>query len=209
MIEKARGWNQRSIDKSLYFNGQPRGFDAYSLALGLTLDDFTGKRILDLGAGKEVQLSKDLADKALNTQIVEMSPDFIYSNTRRIARTSDSDAILLIGLGQSLPTRDESFDRVFGMHVMEHIDADAVFLKLIQESIRVLKPNGKACFGPIFYFWRQFIQTNSEFSQIFSNQKASFVETNIPETYGREPIYDGGMKYGYMTLTRLTITKIN
>jgi ubiquinone/menaquinone biosynthesis C-methylase UbiE len=208
MNQFERGWNHRSIDKSFYYNGQPRGFDAYSLALGLTLDDFTDKKVLDLGAGKEVQLSRDLVGKSLNTQIVEMSPDFIYSDIRRIARTSVPDATLLIGLGQSLPMRADSFDRIFGMHMMEHIDTDAVFLRLIQESIRVLKPNGKACFGPIFYFWRQFIHTNSEFSQIFLNQKASFIETNIPETYGREPIYNGGMKYGYMSLTRLTITKI-
>jgi SAM-dependent methyltransferase len=96
-------------------NVSAHGYDEY--ALEIIKDNHDGL-ILDCGSGKR----SDYLDNVVNFEIVP------YESTD------------VIGLGERLPFRDDSFDAVFSLNVLEHVKDPFTCAK---EIARVLKPAGK------------------------------------------------------------------
>jgi SAM-dependent methyltransferase len=91
--------------------------------------------VLDLGAGRD-HLKKQYS--IFSTYWISLDYD-----TR-------SETIDVNGDGQLLPFKDNLFDTVISIDVLEHV-ADPS--KFISEIYRVLKPNGKVILSTPFFFW--------------------------------------------------------
>ncbi len=202
------GWRQRSIEMSYYYEGKPRGLDAYETALGFRREDLRNKEILDLGAGKEVRLSKEVSDAGLGATVIEMSPDFLHPDIREKAQAASPDVIAVAGLGQNLPFKNESFDDVLVLHVLEHLENEETFFKVLEESARVLRPGGRVYLGPVFSYMRGLMHQQQKKVEKIKALGVTITEEEVPEKYGLEPLRDSsGMKYGYAPYTRLILEK--
>lgn len=66
----------------------------------------------------------------------DLSEDaLVYSKTR-------GNDKLFMGLGESLPLKDETFDLLVALDVLEHIDEEA---RATEELYRVIRPGGRLC----------------------------------------------------------------
>lgn len=99
------------------------------------LGDVCGKHILDVGCGK-ARMVKAL--HSLGAIAVGVDPvwTFIQCAARRIETTSP----LLVGEVEWLPFKDESFDGVVCVEVIEHVPNT---IRALAEMARVLKPEGR------------------------------------------------------------------
>lgn len=131
-------WAKDSINYTATPGGDP--FRRYEIALGVKRENITG-RVLDLGAGSDCKP----ADELRGVQVFSLSPDF--SSPRNLSRKGrkSSKGKVCAGLGQQLPFADNSFDTVLGQNVIDYIEDKGV---VVSEAIRVLKPGGRAYFGP-------------------------------------------------------------
>jgi SAM-dependent methyltransferase len=96
-------------------------------------DNFqSGARILDVGsaAGKQVELLLSLDFEAEGLEYSEIGFKTQQNKGLKVTR----------GSATSLPWRDETFDGIICMDVLEHIEQDHLAVK---EIMRVLKRNGK------------------------------------------------------------------
>tara|TARA_Y100000588_G_scaffold387878_1_gene486755 strand:+ start:398 stop:1183 length:786 start_codon:yes stop_codon:yes gene_type:complete len=96
-------------------NVSAHGYDEHALQI---IKDNQDGLVLDCGSGKR----SDYLENVVNFEIVP------YESTD------------VIGLGEHLPFRDESFDAVFSLNVLEHVKDPFACAK---EIARVLKPSGK------------------------------------------------------------------
>jgi len=95
--------------------------------------------ILDLGCGRGEWL-EILAQANLDAYGVDTNRIFIAQCTERGLRVTEEDALRHL---RSLP--DSRLGAVTGFHIIEHLPLD-VLIKLIDETVRVLKPGGLAIF---------------------------------------------------------------
>ena len=95
--------------------------------------DVKGKRILDAGCGKG-RFSKILLEMGAEVVGFDIS-EKLLNETKKINNGS-----FLLGSVTSLPFKEESFDFVFSVEVIEHVPATEVAIK---EMTRVLKRRGK------------------------------------------------------------------
>lgn len=96
--------------------------------------DIDGLRMLDVGCGMGAMLAQ--ADK-VGANVWGVEPDPMWSQIAKIRLPDDQIAS---GVGEALPFKDGSFDRVTMMTILEHV-ADP-FLTLV-EGVRVLRTGGK------------------------------------------------------------------
>lgn len=143
------GWHRKSIVADIQPEGG-RGLSEYENILGFDRSELQGKIVLDLGAGPEVKFAKDLRESNINATVTEFSPDFFYKEFREMANQSFASVNKVAGLGQSLPFKDNSFDVVIALHVLDHLEilGKEVYLRFINEIGRVLTKGGKAYIGP-------------------------------------------------------------
>jgi SAM-dependent methyltransferase len=96
-----------------------------------------GERVLEIGAGLGEQMSRhDLS--TLDYHAIELRPEIAAALRRRHPR-----AIVVVGdCQQALPYPDRHFDRVVGIHVLEHLPNLPAALREIH---RVLRPGGELC----------------------------------------------------------------
>lgn len=99
-------------------------------------------RILDVGCGTGANL--EMLGQFGEAEGVDVSTDALtFCRARGLIHVR-------LGAAEKLPYRDESFDLVTALDVVEHLDDDAAGLK---EMHRVLRPNGRALlFVPAFMF---------------------------------------------------------
>src|SRR3989344_677268 len=130
MLERNINPDDKLKELSLYSPGeiehqvQPEGgrdLSLYEQHLLFNRQELEGKTVLDLGAGPEAKFAKQLKES--------------FPEGKFVAAT-----------GQALPFADESFDRIFAFHLVEHI-SQKMFLRCILEIARVLKKGGKATLG--------------------------------------------------------------
>jgi len=132
-----------------------RDLAMYEEQLGFTREQLLGKRVLDLGAGPEAKLARQLAAECITSLVTSFSPDYSTKNHRAQVKATGGERPkeayaewLVSGKGQELPFRDDSFDVVLGLHVAEHVSvADSV--RILGEINRVTTPGGWARFGTI------------------------------------------------------------
>jgi len=96
------------------------------------------KWVLDVGCGLggfSVALSKEKA------RVVGIDPDVacIKISRLRMKRNSISDGILFVACGENIPIRDNTFDIVTCLNVLEHSKAPE---RVVTEMLRVLKNRG-------------------------------------------------------------------
>jgi SAM-dependent methyltransferase len=95
--------------------------------------------ILDLGCGRGEWL-EILADANLDAYGIDTNRIFVAQCRDRGLRVTEEDALQHL---RSLP--DRRLGAVTGFHIIEHLPFD-VLIKLIDETVRVLKPGGLAIF---------------------------------------------------------------
>ena len=162
-----------------------RGIATYEKQLMFDRKDLEGKKILDLGAGPEVKFAKELGESGINAEVISLSPDFTETKYTEKAKESLPDSKLIIAVGQALPFKNESFDRIFAFHVDEHISRQ-VFFGFISEMARVLKRGGEAKFGPTLGIpgeWNPYkaILDNKEIMNSLEVNDITVIKEPIPE----------------------------
>jgi SAM-dependent methyltransferase len=105
-----------------------------------------GKRILEVGAGIGMALAAARLCFGADAYGIEPGDDE-YSGSIEVGRAlleavGQPKQVLQVGVGESIPHADNSFDIVFSNNVLEHTNDPA---RVIGESIRVLKPGGIMC----------------------------------------------------------------
>jgi ubiquinone/menaquinone biosynthesis C-methylase UbiE len=105
-----------------------------------------GDRLLDVGCGTGTLLQ--LAGRAQpGAELVGMDADArILEMARRKLAASGIQASLDEGLASSLPYADETFDRVVSTLMLHHLPR-AEKENMLRESLRVLRPGGRAIVG--------------------------------------------------------------
>lgn len=124
-----------------------RNLNDYERELLFDRNDLKGKSVLDLGAGPEIKLARQLKDENITSDVISLSPDFSDEKFIRKAKMIMPDAKLVPGIGQELPFKNDSFDIIFALDVDEHLSKEQ-FFEVISEMARTLKVGGKATIGP-------------------------------------------------------------
>jgi ubiquinone/menaquinone biosynthesis C-methylase UbiE len=166
-----------------------RSLDIYEKQLMFSRNELKNKSVLDLGAGPEIKLAKELKDAGITENVTSLSPDFSDKKYADRAKGIISEAKLLVGVGQELPLKDDSFDIILALHISEHLNSKR-FMMIISEMGRTLKAEGKAMIGPMHndYWdpmkpWEPFeaIIENEELMKRFKEWNVEVEKNMIPE----------------------------
>jgi 2-polyprenyl-3-methyl-5-hydroxy-6-metoxy-1,4-benzoquinol methylase len=98
--------------------------------------DIRRGRIMDLGAGLGM-LSEEAAVRGGNPVAIEPGIGFREIALERIQR--GGRGMVIAAAGENLPFRDNSFDVVISLEMLEHVESPAAVL---QEVYRILRPGG-------------------------------------------------------------------
>lgn len=185
MKEKPRPYDRyqlytarNSINDSYPWEG--REASVYIHQLGIKREHLEGKRILDLGAGRDLNFSKSLPDEGIQAEVISLSPAF-KGLSRHLSRdTHESARLAVAGMGEELPFREGSFGAVVVFYLTLHVDSDERMATILKEIVRVLEPGGVAYIGPLM---------------ILENQKAGIDrskrwlnESKVQEALGKEAV---------------------
>ncbi|NLV59126.1 MAG: class I SAM-dependent methyltransferase [Clostridiales bacterium] len=108
------------------------------------ISDFSNGRMLEVGSGYGLTLAYAIQQ---GYDVTGIEPDFKqgvnrYQVARRILKANDiSEDRIIAAYGEQLPFSDNSFDRVFSVSVLEHVQDPE---KVVCEIVRVLRPGGYA-----------------------------------------------------------------
>ncbi|MBV9281580.1 MAG: 3-demethylubiquinone-9 3-O-methyltransferase [Chloroflexi bacterium] len=131
-------WDETEVLSLLRTALNPARFPYFRRVLTEQLQiDPVGKRTLDVGCGGGL-LAEEFARLGCRVTGIDPSESSIETARAHAAR-SGLGIKYVVGAGESLPFRDESFDIVYCCDVLEHVsDLDRV----VAETARVLKPGG-------------------------------------------------------------------
>lgn len=100
---------------------------------------YLGRRILEIGAGTGQLAQFLMRTHAYDKYVaIEPSPHF-FASLREVATNTQNFEVLQATAPELPKSYDGAFDTVFSIHVMEHIEDDAAFLR---ECIRLTRPGG-------------------------------------------------------------------
>lgn len=123
------------------------------------IGDLHGKHVLEYGCGVG-EHAVLLAKSGAHVSAFDLSPVSIAVARRRAELNQmEANIDLTVAAGKSLPYADESFDIIFGLAILHHLDVTASWADLY----RVLKAGGKAVFvepmgmNPLLNFVRAWI----------------------------------------------------
>lgn len=123
-----------------------RGLDNYEAVFGFKREELEGMRVADLGSGTQLRFDRGLRDAGVRAEVVNISPDFQFPEIAAKTKEANPAAELIAARGEQLPFPEGTFDRVFALHVLEHIRTS--FPDFVLEAARTLKEGGKASLGP-------------------------------------------------------------
>ena|SRR3989338_2606981 len=200
--------------------GQPEGgrdLSIYEKTLNFDRHELDGKMILDLGAGPEVKFTRELKMAGINAEVMSLSPDFSEEKYSKKAREVLHEGELVAAIGQKLPFKNESFDRIFALHVLhvrEHVSEEA-FFDIIQEAARTLKRGGQAKLGPMLNVpgmlgWLPYkaILSNETLKDYLDSQGVEVIKEDIPLTViPRKKMRDMGGDFFYEQSFNIVLTK--
>lgn len=141
------GWNRDTIQHPRMPKGG-RTIETYERILGFNRKELENLKVLDLGCEPELKFSEELKKSGIHADVISLSPDFSDKKHARWAKAMNPDAKLVAAIGQELPFKDDSFDRVMGVSIHDHLPNPEAFSKVVLEIIRILKDGGIAYFGP-------------------------------------------------------------
>ena len=135
--------DSRSDDRKFARYSNPSRETPYPLEYAYHLvGNIDGKRVLDFGCGSGSN-SLLLARRGAIVCGVDISHDLLSIARQRLDRsTVPLRAQFVAASAHDLPLEDGSFDLVFGIAILHHLDLDLVS----KEVHRVLKPGGRAIF---------------------------------------------------------------
>lgn len=181
-LEKTRGYLPGMIEHLM----QPKGgrdLSTYEKHLLFDRKELQGKTILDLGTGPEAKFAKQLKEAGIKAEVVSLSPDFEEKKYRQGVKKSFPEGQFISAVGQALPFKNESFDRIFAFHVLEHLSSKERLLGLISEIARVLKKGGKATLGTVTEvedFYTSILVRDTRIVKQLKNYGVEIVREDIP-----------------------------
>lgn len=180
-----KGWDTHSISLSNPTEG--RALQEYEKQLNFNSQELHGKRILDIGSGIKDKFAREIKELGIDAEVVSLSPDYSIDKYSKNVSVAFPEGKQIAGIGQSLPFADKSFDRVFALHVYEHIFSNDILLRMLGEMVRILKPGGVAKIGPMedipgtFYPYK--ISTDDEkLRLLLEHNQATLYQENMPES---------------------------
>ena len=115
------------------------------------VEDLQGKDVLDIGSGcggrTAYYLTKGAPASIIGLDISVLRAGVAKTSVRQLC--NDDRVSFMVGIGEEMPFREESFDVIMSYDVFEHVqDLPAV----LNECFRVLKPGGRllALFPPYY-----------------------------------------------------------
>jgi len=149
-------YSRHDLDKakSSIDGGPPSGREAidYESELEVPLEEFRNKKVLDLGAGSGLGFARGLKEMGVESEVHSFSPAFAEPGPAQEATgfvQDEASTLVVAGMAEALPYRENSFDIVVSLHLFEHIRSIPNLISIVEEIVRVLKPNGVAHIGPI------------------------------------------------------------
>ena len=135
--------DRRADDRKFARYRNPPAETPYPLEYAYHLvGNIQGKRVLDFGCGSGSN-SLLLARRGAVVCGVDISHDLLAIARQRLARSAvPLRAEFVVASAHDLPLEDQSFDLVFGIAILHHLDLELVS----REVHRVLKPGGRAIF---------------------------------------------------------------
>ncbi len=103
------------------------------------VDARDGEEILDIGCGRATD-AMQLAERSGRCCGIEPSHNMIMHAVGQIHQNG-TQVVLLRGIGEHLPMRNDSFDKIVCKGALDHFACPS---KAVEEMARVLKPQGKA-----------------------------------------------------------------
>ncbi|RJR14482.1 class I SAM-dependent methyltransferase [Candidatus Parcubacteria bacterium] len=137
------------------FPWEGREAAVYLYQLGIQEEHLEGRRVLDLGAGRDLNFAKNLPEEGIHAEVISLSPAFEYLHTHLAKDPHESTRLAVAGMGEELPFKENSFDTVVMFYVTLHIDTDERMVAILKEIVRVLKPEGVAYIGPLMIIENQ------------------------------------------------------
>ena len=139
------------------------GLETYLNTLGITEQDLKGL-VLDLGSGNMERFSREASQ--IGKVVVSLNPKLVGSNVVSEAKEGEgfengwfSDYIesnvpwqrrSVAAIAQRLPFGNETFDTIVSTAAVPGYLARDDYHAAVDEIVRILKPGGKAYFGPIY-----------------------------------------------------------
>ncbi len=187
-----------------HFDADPRAgrtLQEYLSVFGLEMNELRGKKILDLGAGRDVLPAQELTGIA---DVTSLSPDFGSEAHRS---PLENEVPRVAALGDQLPFADNTFDMIWLFHVLDHVErreqkntGQSARMEVIKEAVRVLKPGGVVYVAPTTYGLSKYEVTNAL-------QKLD-VEIKVEDTGFWAILTDYDFNYDYeVGIDRMKITK--
>jgi MPBQ/MSBQ methyltransferase len=111
------------------------------LAESLIMYGHAGQRMLDIGSGygANVFCSREHGIDAYGIEIAPIEVKFARLRLQNLRPEDDPEKVYLLGDGRYLPFRDEIFDVITILNVLEHVPD---YRLMINEAIRVLRTGG-------------------------------------------------------------------
>jgi ubiquinone/menaquinone biosynthesis C-methylase UbiE len=138
-----------------------RDLELYMWSFALQKEDFTRKTILDLGAGPNAKLSKDLQEAGVDATVISLSPEYTNDAYTKLLKPTIMDRmrkvvlgvekkreLAVAAVGEALPFKDGSFDMVLALFSLSTWSMEK-YREWLLEVERVLKPGGIAYVGPL------------------------------------------------------------
>ncbi len=136
----AKASTRRRVENSRVSDNSYMEYEAY---LGLNTGEMVGKKVLDIGTGYGNTFAKEAAEKGIN--VITITSDKGADTRHNQSNPS------VFARAQQLPFADNSYDYVVSLLgvPLYLIDNKEEYESFLAETIRVLKPGGRAYFAPI------------------------------------------------------------
>jgi len=137
-------WGYVKIEDSLIKNfllklvGIPHPYGRFRVKNVLKYLNFNAKKTLDLGSGEGIW-AMELSKRGMNVVGLELSADSI-SNANQLLESSGLKTKIVQGDARKLQFKDNSFDQIICLDVLEHIEDPS---KVFKEVSRCLKKDGQ------------------------------------------------------------------
>ena len=136
-----------SVSDSVPWEGREAA--EYIKQLNIRPEDLEGKRVLDLGAGRDLNFARNLPEEGIHAEVVSLSPAFSFLHPYIARDGAEAGKLAVAGMAEELPFKENTFDTVVMFYVTLHIDTDERMAASLNEAVRVLKPEGVVYIGPL------------------------------------------------------------
>lgn len=172
-------WTRGPVQNQIQFAFRNH-WEVFSEILGNTQAYNSGKRVLEVGCGRG-SLSAYFSEAGYDCSLLDISSEAVKI-AQQAFNANDLQGNFIVGDAQNLKFRDNSFDILFSIGLLEHFEhLDDV----IKEQIRVLDTGG-LWFGYIVPEYKDNIQRDHHWINELLKHYASDANTHQPE---KEDIY--------------------